>query len=646
MALSPAVIAPFLWGAGGQRLTPEEIAAQRQIAEALLGKSDTSPVGHWTQGAARLVDALGGVLKERGANKAEKLNQSESQNRIASLLGGLGGGTSQFPAAPGMGGDSSPAPTDYATSRVSQAAGDGDIRTGIIATAESLGIDPLDLATAISYETAGTFDPTKAGPTTQWGQHKGLIQFGEPQAKQYGVDWNNPMGSQLGPDGAVAKYLKDTGVQPGMGLLDIYSAINAGGVGRYDRSDANNGGAPGTVADKVNKQMAGHREKAMALLGMSAPTNAVAANEAMAGASAGIPGQQTMPLGPGAAPQAAPSPVAAALGGGMPEMAGNAPAPVQVAQAGGINPAIIEALSSPYASPQEKQIAQALLGQHLDQQAQASDPMRAMQVEKAQLELEAMRNPPPQALINSGDGRLYDPNTGTWVIAPDTGNAETFRMAAPEEAAKYGAAAGQFGPDGRFYPINPPQGTSLQVDPTTGAVTFNQGAGVKPLTEGQSKDTVFSTRAEGALPIIDQYGDALTNLGESVAGQVPGVGNYMKSPEFQQAEQAGKEFLQAILRKDTGAAITAEETSEYGSVYLPRPGDSPQLLEQKRVSRQRAIAAINAGLPPQAIIAREKALASVSKSGGASGQPVTAVPQGVSPEEWEVMTPEERRLFE
>lgn len=142
-----------------------------------------------------------------------------------------------------------------------------DVRAGIIETARALGIDPVDLATAISYETAGTFDPTKAGPTTQWGQHRGLIQFGEPQARQYGVDWSNPVGSQLGADGAVANYLRATGVQPGMGLLDIYSAINAGGVGRYGASDANNGGAPGTVRDKVTQQMAGHRQNALALLG-------------------------------------------------------------------------------------------------------------------------------------------------------------------------------------------------------------------------------------------------------------------------------------------------------------------------------------------------------------------------------------------
>lgn len=139
-----------------------------------------------------------------------------------------------------------------------------DLAKAIIASASRLGIDPSDLATAISYETAGTFDPWKAGPTTQHGQHRGLIQWGEPQRKKYGVTEGMPVAGQLE---AVERYLTDAGVRPGMKMLDIYSAINAGRVGRYGASDANNGGAPGTVADKVASQMVGHRMKANALLG-------------------------------------------------------------------------------------------------------------------------------------------------------------------------------------------------------------------------------------------------------------------------------------------------------------------------------------------------------------------------------------------
>lgn len=144
---------------------------------------------------------------------------------------------------------------------------DPRLRQGIMETAQSLGMNPLDLATIISYETGGTFDPTKRGPTTQWGQHRGLIQFGEPQARQYGVNWNDPLGSQLGANGAVAKYFTSSGWKPGMGMLDAYSIVNAGAPGRYNASDAGNGGAPGTVADKVNNQMGPHREKAAAMLG-------------------------------------------------------------------------------------------------------------------------------------------------------------------------------------------------------------------------------------------------------------------------------------------------------------------------------------------------------------------------------------------
>jgi hypothetical protein len=140
------------------------------------------------------------------------------------------------------------------------------IAEGLSEAANELGMDVIDLATIVSYETAGTFSPTKVGPTTKWGQHKGLIQFGEPQAKSYGVDWSDPYGSQLGRDGAIVKYFRASGYKPGMGLLDAYSIVNAGGPGLYHRSDESAGGAPGTVRDKVNNQMAGHRAKARRLI--------------------------------------------------------------------------------------------------------------------------------------------------------------------------------------------------------------------------------------------------------------------------------------------------------------------------------------------------------------------------------------------
>lgn len=156
-----------------------------------------------------------------------------------------------------------------------------ELAQAIRESAARVGIKPLDLGTVISYETGGTFNPWQRGPTTQWGQHRGLIQWGTGPggaAQRYGVHQNMTVGDQLK---AAERYLKDAGVRPGMGLMDIYSAVNAGKVGRYNASDAGNGGAPGTVADKVNNQMAGHRAKAARLLGETdgapaTPTGSVA----------------------------------------------------------------------------------------------------------------------------------------------------------------------------------------------------------------------------------------------------------------------------------------------------------------------------------------------------------------------------------
>lgn len=139
-----------------------------------------------------------------------------------------------------------------------------ELRLAIIEEAKRIGANPHDFATVISYETGGTFDPWKRGPTTQWGQHVGLIQMGEPQRKKYGYSADKSVRDLVR---ASADYLVDNGYKPGMGLLDMYSTINAGAPGRYNRSDANNGGAPGTVADKVYNQMGGHKDKASALLG-------------------------------------------------------------------------------------------------------------------------------------------------------------------------------------------------------------------------------------------------------------------------------------------------------------------------------------------------------------------------------------------
>lgn len=233
----------------------------------------------------------------------------------------------------------------------------------------------------------------------------------------------------------------------------------------------------------------------------------------------------------------------------------------------------------------------------------AADPLRT-EIGKRIMQAQGMGD---QFTLTPGDVR-FD-SAGGQVAAVDT-QSQQFRQATPAEASQYGAVAGQFGPDGRFYAENPPSGMTIESD-GEGGFRMAQGPGIaassKPLNEGQSKNVIYATRAEGALPALDASAGALTSRTDQAAGAVPfGLGRGYQDPKYQQAEQAGREFLTAILRKDSGAAITRDEEAIYGDVYLPRPGDAPELLQQKAQSRARAVEALRRGMTPAEILALEK----------------------------------------
>lgn len=169
-----------------------------------------------------------------------------------------------------------------AKERVASITNRPELATAIRAGAAELGIPAEDLATVISYETGGKFSTSIRGGAGN--RHIGLIQFGEEEQRTYGARQGQSPAEQMK---AVVAYLKDRGLKPGMGLLDLYSTINAGSPGRYNASDANNGGAPGSVRDKVENQMGGHRDMAYALLGPDGPAPA-AAPAAAAARGAGV----------------------------------------------------------------------------------------------------------------------------------------------------------------------------------------------------------------------------------------------------------------------------------------------------------------------------------------------------------------------
>lgn len=63
----------------------------------------------------------------------------------------------------------------------------------------------------------------------------------------------------------------------------------------------------------------------------------------------------------------------------------------------------------------------------------------------------------------------------------------------------------------------------------------------------------------------------------------------LQSSEFRQQDQAERNFVNAILRRESGSAISKDEFASAEKQYFPRPGDSPEVLAQKEANRLLAI---------------------------------------------------------
>jgi hypothetical protein len=135
----------FVWGEGGAQLTPEQIAKQREIEDALLQRGiDTSPVGSAYEGLARVANAAAGSFRRGRLARAENENKAydaEAFNRIVGLMGG-GGAVPSATTLPG----SSVADEIKATDPSIDVA-DGEIYSPFIETVKAGGLsNPYGLA--------------------------------------------------------------------------------------------------------------------------------------------------------------------------------------------------------------------------------------------------------------------------------------------------------------------------------------------------------------------------------------------------------------------------------------------------------------------------------------------------------------------
>jgi hypothetical protein len=168
------------------------------------------------------------------------------------------------------------------------------------------------------------------------------------------------------------------------------------------------------------------------------------------------------------------------------------------------------------------------------------------------------------------------------------------------------------GPDGAITVVNKRQ---LSAQPVLGAdgkpvIKGAAGGGGKPMTEGQAKANIYGGRmlesdkilseledkgitnaglvkgvVQGTLGILPLVGD---KLGEAAGGVMNTFPTYAggPNPQQQQVDQARRDFINAVLRRESGATIQPHEFANAEKQYFPQPGDSKEVLAQKRRNRQ------------------------------------------------------------
>lgn len=111
----------------------------------------------------------------------------------------------------------------------------------------------------------------------------------------------------------------------------------------------------------------------------------------------------------------------------------------------------------------------------------------------------------------------------------------------------------------------------------------------KPATADQYNAALFAQRGATSSGIIDQLGSQFTGAQSIIGGALP---NVLKSSERQQFDQATRDFINAVLRRESGAAIADTEFDSARKQYIPQPGDSPEVLAQKASNRNLAVTGI------------------------------------------------------
>jgi hypothetical protein len=123
---------------------------------------------------------------------------------------------------------------------------------------------------------------------------------------------------------------------------------------------------------------------------------------------------------------------------------------------------------------------------------------------------------------------------------------------------------------------------------------------LEPLEKaGKTNTGLIKGAVSGTVGLVPFIGDKLEDASGSIFNALPQVLGGL-SPEQQQVAQARINFITALLRKESGAAIGASEFATAEKNYFPKPGDDAATIAQKQQARKTAIKAMEIQAGPGA----------------------------------------------
>ncbi|RZN21936.1 hypothetical protein [Bradyrhizobium sp. Leo121] len=106
--------------------------------------------------------------------------------------------------------------------------------------------------------------------------------------------------------------------------------------------------------------------------------------------------------------------------------------------------------------------------------------------------------------------------------------------------------------------------------------------------------------------------------------------NYLHSKEYLQLDQAKRNFLNAKLRQESGAAISPSEFESGDKQYFPLPNDPPEVVAQKAANRRTVIEGMardaGAGYRPKYVFDANGKLAPYQKQTETTSKPAVSAP--------------------